>query len=233
LVTGGTVSVTAGSGSGSTPLSAGITVTNRNWHTGPATPGEVPNGTFIALPVPPQNTGDDSGLGEFQWHYVLSSGSQGLQYSTINDSGPNQGYTYWPSNQIFSTWNFQYEINPDLENTSSTFYQKQCGNNGIISGSNLLAQTNRHEWNSSTQSHYAFYSISLNSSSNNPGDFLEEQTAPPGADLNTFANNSTSGITGRLSTVKSTSEVQPYPVNYSEANVFLGNINYAPYTSCN
>jgi hypothetical protein len=74
-----------------------------------------------------------------QWHYVLNSG---LQYSTISDNGPNQGYTYWPSNQIFSTWNFQYEINPDLENTVSAFYQAQCGNysattnpNGFISGS--------------------------------------------------------------------------------------------------
>jgi len=165
--------------------------------------------------------------------------NQGLLYSTINDNGPNQGYTYWPSNQIFSTWNFQYEINPDLENTGSTFYQAQCGNynaatnpNGFISGTNLLTQTNRHEWNSSTQSHDAFYSNSLNSSSNNPGDFLEQQIATPGANLQTFGTNSTSGINNRLSTVSSDSQVQPYPVNDDSFGNFLGNINYAPYTSC-
>jgi hypothetical protein len=160
VVIGGTVSVTV---SGKTTLSASFTVPNRNWHTGPASPAEVANGILITLPQPPQNTGTDSGLGYFKWHCVLNSGSQGLQYSTINDNGPNQGYTYWPSKQIFSTWNFQYEINPDLETVGSTFYQAQCGNynattnpNGFVSGSNLLTQTNRHEWNSSTQSHYAF-----------------------------------------------------------------------------
>ncbi len=236
MVTSGTVSVSVAVGGNSTPLSASVTVNNRNWHTGPATAGEVANGTLITLPVPPQNTGDDAGLGYFKWHYVLNSGPQ---YSTINDNGPNQGYTYWPSNQIFSTWNFQYEINPDLENTGSTFYQSQCGNynattnpNGFVSGSNLLAQTNRHEWNSSTVSHYAFYSISLNSSSNNPGDFLEQQIAPPAANLNNFATNSNSGITSRLSTVTSDSQLEPYPVNDDAAGNFLGNINYAPYTSC-
>jgi hypothetical protein len=236
MVTSGTVSVTVATGGGSTPLSASITVTNRSWHTAPATPAEVANGTFITLPVPPQNTGTDSGLGYFQWHYVLNSGSQGLQYSTLNDNGPNQGYTYWPSNQIFSTWNAQYEINPDLENTASTFYQEQCGRNGWILGSNLLTQTNRHEWNSSTQSHDALYSTSLNSNSNNPGDFLEQQIAPPGADLNTFAQNSTSGINNRLTTVSSASENEAalYPVNYSETGNILGNINYGPsYGSCN
>ena len=238
IVTSGTVSVNVTAGGNVTPLKASVTVTNRNWHTGPATPGEVPNGTFLTLPVPPQNTGDDSGLGEFKWNYALNPYPT-LQYSTINDNGPNQGYTYWPSNQIFSTWNFQYEINPDLENTASTFYKAQCGNynattkpNGFISGSNLLTQTNRHEWNSSTQSHYAFYSNSLNSSSNNPGDFLEQQIAAPGANLQTFANNSTSGINSRLNTVASNSEVQPYPVNDDASGNPLGTINYAPYTSC-
>ena len=214
LVTGGTVSVTvSASGSNTVNPSASLTVTNRNWHTGPATAAEVPNGTLIILPQPPQNTGNDSGLGYFKWHYVLNSG---LQYSTINDGGPNQGYTYWPSNQIFGTWNFQYQINPDPENTGSSFYQAQCGNynattnpNGFISGSNLLTQTNRHEWNSSTESHYALYSNSLNSSSNNPGDFLEQQFATPGANLSTFATNSNSGITNRLSSVTSDSQVEP------------------------
>jgi hypothetical protein len=44
-----------------------LTVAPRNWHTIPASPVEVPNGTFITLPVPPQPTGQDSGLGKSHW----------------------------------------------------------------------------------------------------------------------------------------------------------------------
>ena len=227
MVTSGTVSVTVSAGGGSTPLSASITVNNRNWHTSPASPAEVPNGTFVTLPVPPQSSGNDSGLGDSSWNAAYN----GVSYSTITDGGPNQGYTYWPSNLTYSTFNYQYEINPDLENSNSTFSQHQCGTNGFISWANLLAQTKRHEYNSTVQSHYIFYSNSLNS--NNPGDYLEQQTAAPGANLNTFATNTSSGINSRLGTVQSAFSVQPYPVNYSETGTPLGNINYAPYTACN
>jgi hypothetical protein len=227
MVTGGTVSVKVTASGGSTTLSAGITVTNRNWHINAASPTEVPNGTFITLPVPPQSGGTDSGLGYSSWRATFN----GISYSTIADGGPNRGYTYWPSNLTFSTFNYQYEVNPDLENSNSTFSQHQCGKNGFISWSDLLTQTRRHEYNSTVQSHYAFYSNSL--SSHNPGDYLEQQVAAPGANLNTFATNTNSGINSRFSTVQSDSAVEPYPVNYSETGTPLGNINYAPYTACN
>jgi hypothetical protein len=119
-----------------------------------------------------------------------------------------------------------------FQNAASTFYNRQCGKNGWILGINLLAQTRRHEYNSSVQSHYSFYSSSL--SANNPGDFLEQQVALPGAAINTFANNAKSGIDSRFSTVQSASVVEPYPLNYSETGTSLGNINYGPsYGSCN
>jgi hypothetical protein len=227
MVTGGTVSVKVTATGVSTTLSVSITVSNRNWHTSPASPAEVANGTFIPLPVPPQATGSDAGLGYSKWYEAYGA----LTYSTIGDGGPNQGYAYWPSNLSFSSFYYQYEINPDLENTSSTFYQEQCGKNGYILGSNLLTQTRRHEYNSSVQSHYAFYSNSL--SSNNPGDYLEQQIAAPGANLTTFGNNTKAGIDSRFSTVGSAFAVEPYAVNYSETGQALGNINYAPYGSCN
>jgi len=226
MVTSGTVGVTVNGPNGSSTPTATVTVTNRNFHTSAASPTSVANGTFYNLPVPPSATGQDSGLGYFGWHYTLGSNS----YSTISDGGPNQGYTYWPSNISFSTWNFQYEINPDLVNSSSTFSQEQWGACGFISWSNLFAQTERHEYNSSTESHYAFYSNSLDS--NNPGDYFESDTALPGANLSTFATSATNRIITLLGTVSTASDVEPYPVNYSETDTFLGNINYATYTPC-
>jgi hypothetical protein len=174
MVTTGTVSVTITLAGASVPASASIAVTNRSWHTSPATSVEVANGTFVLLPVPPQPTGLDAGLGESQ----EDVGNNSFASTFISDGGPNNGYGYYATQPTFTT-SYSYEINPDLENTSSTFYLKQCGNynsqtnpSGCISGSNLLAQTRRHEYNSTTQSHYAFYSNSI-SGTNNPGDYVE------------------------------------------------------------
>ncbi len=203
----------------------------------PPSPTQVPNETFFALPLPPQPSGSFSGLGYSNWRAAYGS----LSYLTIGDGGPNQGYTYFTSNFSWTNFDYRYEINPDLENTGSTFYQAQCGNynattnpNGFISGADLLTQTRRHEYNSSTQSHYAFYSVAVSSAADNPGDYIEQQIAVPGADLNTFNTNVQSGITSRFNDVSSavSHEDPPWPVNYNENNIALGNINYAPYTAC-
>jgi hypothetical protein len=234
IVTGGTVSVKVSSGSSTATPTASITVTQRNWHTSPASPAEVPNGTFTTLLVPPQSAGNDSGLGasKFQITYSYQAGT------TISDNGPNNGYYYYTANLTFSVFYYQYEINPDLENTNSTFYKAQCGNynattnpNGFISGSNLLTQTNRHEWNSSTESHYAFYSNGL--SSNNPGDYFESRVGPPGTNTSNFNTDTTNGINADLTAIFNAASVEPYPVNYSETGVPLGKVNYSPYASCN
>lgn len=77
MVTGGTVSVMVTAGAGSATLSASITVNNRNWHTNPASAANVPNDTFITLPVPPQPTCGpslcDSGLGYFKWDIAYNA----------------------------------------------------------------------------------------------------------------------------------------------------------------
>jgi hypothetical protein len=222
LVTGGTISVSANS----IPLSANINVTNRNWHTNPASPAEVANGTILTLPVPPAQSGSDSGLGAGAYQLT----DTGFSITTIGDSGPNSGYSYYASVLVFSSSYFHYEINPDLENSNSTFSQHQSGTNGFISWSNLLAQTNRHEWNSATQSHYAFYSNGL--SSNNPGDYFESRVAAPSTNLTTFNADTRSGINSRYNTITADTSVEPYPVNYSETGTPLGNVCYSPYTAC-
>jgi hypothetical protein len=236
LVKGGTVSVTITDGNRSFSASATITVNARNWHTAAATATKVANGTspLPALPVPPQPTGSDSGLGFF----AENTSDQGTSNSTIIQSGPNTNYTYFASQFSIST-TAQYEINPDLEDANSTFSAHQCGNynasknpGGFISRASLLTQTQRHEYNSSTQSHYAFYSNSLSSSGNNPGDFVEQQVAPPGADLNAFVQNVRNGLNSRYNQIGTDTSKEPFGVNSTETGTFLGNINYAPYTSC-
>jgi hypothetical protein len=233
MATSGTVGVTSSAGK----LSTSITVTNRNWHTSPASPAAVPNGTFAALPVPPQPSGNDSGLGIS----LEQTGNAGFSSAFISDAGPNAGYGYYAAQPTFTPLLYQYEINPDLQNTSSAFYKAQCGNysattnpSGFISGSNLLAQTNRHEWSSATESHYAFYSKGLNS--NNPGDYVEARVAIPGMTAATFDNATKDGLqnssTGIYAKILAAFAVEPFPVNESESGTFLGKINYAPYVAC-
>jgi hypothetical protein len=73
----------------------------------------------------------------------------------VSDNGPNNGYSYVVSITGVKgplTTGYFYIISPDLQNTSSAFYQAQCGNynaqtapNLFISGANLLADATRHE----------------------------------------------------------------------------------------
>jgi hypothetical protein len=244
MVTSGTVSVDITTNNKTANFSASVTVSARNWHTNAASATEVPNGTFFLLPVPPQSTGSDAGLGESQVNFSNNSFSS----TFISDSGPNKGYGYYASQPSITT-TYPYEINPDLENASSAFYTHQCGNynaqtkpSGFISGANLLTQTRRHEYDSTTQSHYAFYSASL-SGANNPGDYVESRVAAPGTSQSSFdsttgttLNNSAPGScggTGLYQKICQAAFVQPFAVNDDAFGTFLGDINYAPYTPCN
>ena len=240
MVVSGTVSATVGN----TVLQQPITVTPRSWHTVPAAATVVNNGQLVIngtpyfLPVPPQPGGiSPSGLGESTWLAAYSRLG-----STIISGGPNAGFAYYATPISFTTFNFQSEVNPDLLNQNSTFSMFQCGvtgpsdpapnPNGFISWVNLLSQTQRHEYNSTTQSHWAFYSNSMNT--NNPGDYIEARIATPnyGASFDTDTGN---GITALLGRVKVDAVLEPYGVNESETGQPLGNVNYAQpnYASCN
>jgi hypothetical protein len=210
----GTVQVDATiSGTGPTTLSAPITVNNRDWHIDPAwTADPVSNGTFYQLPVPPQNTGIDAGLGEYQ----EVSNYSGSETQTINDDGPNRGYTYFTKSILFTTGNkvFQYEINPDLQNSSSDFSAHQCELDGYISWQHLYDGTLRHEFNSSTDSHYAQYKQAWNA--NNGGDFVEQQVAVPGQNVSDWLNSvgsTLNGYYGKSGTIATSTAVEPSPVN--------------------
>lgn len=94
----------------------------------------------------------------------------------------------------------------------------------------MLTQTNRHEWNSSAQSHYAFYLNGLNA--NNLGDYVEPRLAPPGTNISNFDTDTQNGMTADLTAIRNAAAVEPYDVNKSDSGVFLGYINYSPYASC-
>jgi hypothetical protein len=131
---------------------------------------------------------------------------------------------------------YQWEIVPDLANSSSQFYQAQCGNynvqtnpNGFISGANLAAQTQRHEIGS-VQGHWGEYNSAQNNTANNVGLVYEGLIAPPGVSIGTAVGNSP--ISTDQSNISSKFLVEPYPINEDQNGVFLGNINFAPYQSC-
>lgn len=237
MVASGTISVGITNYS---PQSAQVTVNARpGWATSPASAVQVPNGTFLMLPVPPQPQGNDAGVGEYYANITFP----GLPAVSPVTSGPNAGFGYYDENAAFSTA-YQYEINPDLENTSSIFYTSQWGNyptpnpGGCISGANLRLQTHRHE-HGSAQSHYANYTAAM-AGPNNPGKYFESRIAAPGYNPSVFDTETGQGliigdaiqcISGVICSILASTKIEPPGVNEDAFGNFLGDINYAPYTS--
>ncbi|MBV9759731.1 MAG: hypothetical protein JO340_04115 [Acidobacteriaceae bacterium] len=229
-VDSGTVTATATNGSASTNVSGTFTITPRAWAFSPYSAVQVSNGdpTLPTLPVPPESNGDDSGLGYFSLLYS----DTGFNPTTIN-AGPNSGYTYVASKLNVSAGYFHWVINPDLANQSSAFSQHQYGACGYISWSNLDGQTIRHE-SGAAESHYSEYISALSGS--NPGTYFEAQIA--GTSDN--ASNVFAGLRTQLNSMyqalgSAAAQENIPPVNYSAANVFLGNINYlvnGQYATC-
>jgi hypothetical protein len=231
MVVSGTVSVTI-SNPALNISSAQITVNARPWHVAPDPAVQVPGnvlvvaGRTIILPIPPAPQGDLSGLG----YSGFQASALPFRTTTVQ-GGPNRGFTYYASPLQWGDKFFHYVINTDLANESSQFSMNQCGVNGIISWSDLITQTKRHEYNSVSQSHYGYYSASWNT--NNVGEYFESRVAMPGFDLNVFNQETGSQLSARFNTIASDTAVEPYPVNSSETGVFLGNINYGPnFQSC-
>jgi hypothetical protein len=239
VVTNGTVSVTAAMSGASTPLSASIMATARSGFTFPAvspTP-EANNftgdGCTMSVPSPPSQTGDAVGMFCLAQNFTV-------QTATVGDNGPNNGFSYVTSasNQNGNlTTGYFYIISPDLQNTSSTFYQAQCGNynpqtkpNGFICEANLLADTTRHEAGT-IQSHYENYVVAQNNPVNNLGSTAESMTGLESAQ--TLANSVASTSNQNEQSILSATQVQPCSVQQDANCSFQGYINFYPYQSCN
>lgn len=241
MVKSGTVSVTVTKGGQTFPLSKSITVNARTGFAFSAvSTSKVANGSSngdggtISVPNPPVANQE---IGRF---YLR----QGLNYKTasIADGGPNENFKYVtsvsPTTSGGGTTAYLYVIAPDLENTSSTFYVKQCGNynaqtnpNGFISGANLLAGTVRHE-SGATNSHYQNYVTAQNSAANNLGVVGETQTGAPSVSFSTFTNDVGTTLGAKISAISQAAQVEPCAVNYSATCVLQGYVNYSPYQSC-
>jgi hypothetical protein len=235
VVTGGTVSVTADSA----PLSASITVNNRTGFAFTAVSPTPENNDFnadgcsISVPSPPTQTGDAVGAFCLAQYFSLKTAS-------ISDNGPNNGYSYVTSissSSGSSTTSYFYEISPDLQNNSSTFYKAQCGNynsqtnpNGFISGGSLLSDTTRHE-SGTVQSHYENYVVAQGNSANNLGTVAESMTGvETGQEL---AGSATTKLNQNVQTITSATQVEPCGVQYDASCTFQGFINFQPYKACN
>jgi len=224
------VSVT-GFSSPATPSTGLIVNARSGWAFATAAPNQVSpqtlicNNSVVILPSPPSS-------GSLEGYSCVNQGST-YNSQTIS-GGPNSGYTYITS--ATNTTSYQWEIVPDLTNTTSQFYQAQCGDykaqsnpNGFISGANLAAQTQRHEIGS-IQGHWGEYNNAQNNLGNNVGLVYEGLIAVPGASIGFVVSQSS--ISTDQSNISTAEKVEPYPINYDQNGAFLGNVNFVPYQKC-
>lgn len=238
MVTTGTVQATITPPSGSPlTLQCTITVNNRpNWAFAAVSATKQPNnyvcgdGTVISVPSPPSQAGDATGKYCLVQYYTFNP-------ATVGDGGPNNGYSYVTSitnSQGASTTGYYWVISPDLENTTSSFYQAQCGNynpatnTGFISGANLATNTIRHESDPAVQSHYAEYKTAQNAPSNNLGSVAEVQVAPPSG-ASAFVQNTKDILNARWTAILTATQMEPCGVNYDANCIFQGGTNFPPY----
>ncbi len=136
-----------------------------------------------------------------------------------------------------STTSYFYVISPDLQDTSSAFYNAQCGNynpqtnsNGFISGASLLTDTTRYE-SGTVQSHYENYVVAQNNPADNLGTVAESMTGLESRQ--TLANSATTALNQNVQTIMSATQVEPCGVQNDASCNVQGYINFQPYQSCN
>lgn len=165
-----------------------------------------------------------------------------FNYTTINDSGPNNGYEYVTSasnmNGQNSPTKFEYVVVSDLLRQTA-FYNAQCGNfsssnpTGFIARSQLKQDVFNHE-QGSVLSHWTEYRDAQNDSSNNIGAALESAIGAPGSSGGSFAQNSGDAAMNRIAQATG---VEPcggdVTKNSSQSCASCGTINFSPYLSCN
>lgn len=200
-------------------------------------PFTTPNGSVLNPSNPPTTTSPAVG-----W-FGLDLNNSGGSTAAISDNGPNHQFKYFSSPIDDSAegrpTGFYWVLPPDLENTSSEFYLRQCGDynpatqTGVfISGANLLVQAARHEAGAS-QSHYANYVTAQNATATNLGLIAERAVAGTSTSLESLAAQASGDLATARGLIVAATEQEPYPPNYSENNVFLGNINLSPnYANC-
>ena len=212
-----------------------VSVSNRSgWKFSAVSARKQPNGytcspgTVLSVPSPPTGKNDAHGM------YCLD---QSFDFMTAAvRGGPNDAYKYVTSINNSDT-KFSWVISPALENTTSQFYQAQCGNYptatgaGFISGANLKRNTIRHE-SGSVQSHYASYKAAQSKSANNLGTVGEQAVMRPTVSEESFIDMTETQLDQKLANIMRDTGAEPYNVNLNASGVFQGPGNYLPYTVC-
>lgn len=237
LVTSGTVSVMVIQGGQTFTLTKDVTVNNRTGFAFTAVTATkvqsgftTPGGTSLVVPSPPIPGGK---LGVYGLDQAFS-----FTADAVKDHGPNHGFKY-----VLSVSNskgevstgYYYVISPDLENTSSEFYQAQCGNydsqtsTGFISGAQLLANTINHEAGTEKNSHYKNYVEAQDNPDNNLGVVAEKEVGPPSKDLSAFIDDLRDLLNSKIGVIRAATAVEPCGVSdvrLDEDCVFRGCINF-------
>jgi hypothetical protein len=240
-VQGGTVSVNVRVNGTDYPAQTNLTINARtNFAFTAVNPAQLAGnsitcygGTATALPSPPQPNSKEG--------FSCADLAFSFNFSTVNDSGPNNGYEYVTSasdQSGNSPTKFEYIVVSDVLSTT-TFYNAQCGDfsssnsSGFIAGSQLKQNIFNHE-QGSTLSHWTEYRDAQNNSSNNIGVALESATAPPGSTGNSFAQNAGSAALNRIAQAVTVEPCGGLVINdSSQACKVCGTINYSPYQACN
>jgi hypothetical protein len=242
VVDSGIGRVTVTRGPNATPLEAELTVAPRSdWAFTAKSPSKedwtftTPGGEVLDPANPPNGV-----------YPVAGEAGVDLAWSDagtyrILDNGPNHDFKFVRT-KITDTGTIQtgfyWVIVPDLENTMSEFFLRQCGNfdpatqTGYISGENLATQTERHE-SAASQSHYAHYVTAQNHPANNLGLYAEQAVVGESTTLAEFGTMVFNGLNQRADTIVTSTKIEPYSVNRDENNALLGAINYFPaYATC-
>jgi hypothetical protein len=160
----------------------------------------------------------------------------------VADNGPNNGYWYVQSaTNSFGglSTSFDYIIAGYLDDLSSEFAQKQCGNydaatnTGFISHPQLLSNTVEHE-SGTTTGHYAQYRVTQDATTNNIGIALEKEIASPGTTQAQFGQQAASVAQAKLNTITTAMAAESCngDVRRDPFCTFGGFINWPPYASC-
>lgn len=211
-------------------LSAAVDVTPRTWTDAPVSPVEVPNGTIATLVSPPSNN-SMIGATLLDIEYVFTP-------FQLADDGPNDGLWYVTTFSDNST--YQYEISPDAENSSSTFYVAQCGDydpatnpSGFISGAVLLSNVREHE-SGTVKGHYQQYAAAVTEPQNDLAAGAEQEIGPAGTTQQGFQQQVLLDLNNRGAAIQSAtaSEACNHDTSYDTTCTFRGYVNFVPYTSC-
>ncbi len=243
VVTSGTVSVKVTSGSATSTPSATITVTPRSGFAFTAAAASKRANPYsagacnISVPTSPA-------AGNALGYSCLDQQFSQTPY-LIGDSGPNNGFRYVYSasssyNNVPTTFN--YIIAGYLDDSSSEFAGKQCGNydpntkTGFISYTQLKSNTYEHE-SGNTTGHYATYKQTQDNSTNNVGAALEAVVGPPGQSEADFDQQASNAAVAKGNTIRSAAFPTPEnfcnsDVRYDPACSFKGNINWPVYVNC-